>query len=131
MDAELSKEKFKSIYNNIESPLWCPALTELIYLTAKGFHHLLYDGLGNKRYAKTVQHKLKVIPYISECITSGKVTSYRKLLNKTPTEYWGLEATIDKVKPIKIRIILRKIGNGKIIFWSIMGLKSKNKKNLL
>ena len=34
-------------------------------------------------------------------------------------EYWGFVAIVGESK-IKIRVILRKIGDGNIIFWSVM-----------
>ncbi|KKU50082.1 MAG: hypothetical protein UX71_C0002G0053 [Parcubacteria group bacterium GW2011_GWA1_47_10] len=35
-------------------------------------------------------------------------------------EYWGVIAITKGEKPIRIKIILRRVGNGNIIFWSVM-----------
>ena len=35
-------------------------------------------------------------------------------------EYWGLVAIIGP-RPDKIRVILRRVGTGNVIFWSVMG----------
>lgn len=36
-------------------------------------------------------------------------------------EYWGFDAIVGNEK-VKIRTVLRKIGDGNIIFWSVMPL---------
>lgn len=35
-------------------------------------------------------------------------------------EYWGIVAITKGEKPIRIKIILRRVGNGQIVFWSVM-----------
>jgi len=35
------------------------------------------------------------------------------------TEYWGFIAIVGKAR-IKIRVVLRRVGNGNITFWSVM-----------
>jgi hypothetical protein len=56
MDAKLFKiylvelqKKARATYDAFENPMWCKALNAQIFFNARGFHHLLYDGLGNKR----------------------------------------------------------------------------------
>jgi len=34
-------------------------------------------------------------------------------------EYWGLRAIVGQ-KKLRIRVILRRVGNGNITFWSVM-----------
>ncbi len=35
-------------------------------------------------------------------------------------EYWGVIAITKGSKPIRVKIILRRVGNGNIVFWSVM-----------
>lgn len=35
-------------------------------------------------------------------------------------EYWGIIAITKGERPIRIKIILRRVGNGNIVFWSVM-----------
>lgn len=36
-------------------------------------------------------------------------------------QYWALIAIVgDEYKPLKIKVILRQVGDGKITFWSVM-----------
>ena len=63
---------------------------------------------------------------------SGTVQEYRKIWQAIgkpaardgsrpmkEVEYWGLVAIIGP-RPDKIRVILRRVGTGKITFWSVM-----------
>ena len=35
-------------------------------------------------------------------------------------EFWGLVAIVERNKPIKVRVVLHRIGNGNVVFWSAM-----------
>ena len=43
-----------------------------------------------------------------------------------PVEYWGFDAILGTEK-IKIRTVLRRVGDGNIIFWSVMPLTNLKK----
>ena len=51
-------------------------------------------------------------------MTIGKQDKNGLCLTKT-AEYWGFIAIVGE-KWIKIKVILRRIGDGNIIFWSVM-----------
>ena len=77
--------------------------------------------------------KFSLLPLAFEIIKkSGTIQEYRKLL--TPIgekskkegsipvkeiEYWGLVAIVGS-KSIKVKTILRRVGDGNITFWSVM-----------
>src|SRR5206468_2243105 len=101
-------------------------------LNSDGFHHLQFSA-RRERNKREQLLKFSLLPLALEIIKkSGTVQEYRKLL--TPigkpsvrsgaipmkeVEYWGLVAIVGENK-IKVRTVLRRIGDGNITFWSVM-----------
>ena len=126
------KEKAEQIFQ--ENPLvYCPYLQEQITLNSDGFHHLRYSA-RRERNKKEQMLKFSLMPLAIKVIKkSGTIQEYRKSLTQVgkksekdglapmkPVEYWGFVAIVGERSLIKIRVILRRIGDGKIIFWSVM-----------
>jgi hypothetical protein len=45
-------------------------------------------------------------------------------------QYWGFHAILGNEKMIKIVVVIKKIGDGKLIFWSVLPHKKFNNKKL-
>lgn len=133
MDAEYfnsKKEKAKAIYNAQKS-VYNPYLKSQIIFNSDGFHHLQFST-RRERNKKEQLLKLSLLPLVVRVIkNSGTLQEYRKgiiaagkkakdgFTKMKEVEYWGFVAIVGKSK-IKIRVILRRIGNGNIIFWSVL-----------
>jgi len=113
----------KSIYN--------PYFRDKITFNSDGFHHLQFSA-RRERNKKEQRLKFSLLPLAITIIKkSGTIQEYRKTFipigkkgrdgfTKTKNvEYWAFIAIIGEHQ-IKIRVIIRKIGDGKIIFWSVM-----------
>jgi len=124
---ELLKER-RNWYKKIKK-IYCPALKEDIFFTSKGFHHLIYPG-GRMRPIKEQMYKLGLLPLVIPAIKNAKkIYKYEKSFIKDlgkETEFWILKEIVGQQKTL-IKVILRKIGTGKIIFLSVM---KKNDKRL-
>ncbi len=110
-------------------------------LNSDGFHHLRFSARSERKKEEQVL-KFNLLPLAFRVIKkSGTLQEYRKgsiLVGKKSkrdgfrslkaVEYWGFVAIIGDPQ-IKIRVILRRIGNGNIIFWSVMPY-SKLKRNV-
>ena len=96
-----------------------------------GFHHLQFSA-RRERNKKEQLLKFNLLPLAVAVIkNSGTLQEYRKGLTVvgkkskdgfTPakmTEYWGFIAIVGE-KYIKIRVILRRVGDGNVTFWSVM-----------
>ena len=131
------KEKLKAeeYYKSIVRP-YCPYFSKEIVFNSDGFHHLQFSS-GSEREKQSQLHKFNLLPYVVEILKkSGTVQEYRKQWGKVgrkktdgseemkEMEYWGFVAIVDNhIKtelPEKIKVILRRVGNGNIIFWSVM-----------
>jgi hypothetical protein len=131
------KEKARQIFST-QKTIYSPYFKIGIVLNSDGFHHLQFSA-RTERTRREQLLKFSLLPLGLDIIKrSGTIQEYRRLL--TPigkpaalngaipmkeVEYWGLIAIVGENK-IKMRTILRRVGNGNITFWSVM-LNSKIK----
>lgn len=134
-----NKEKAKLIYNN-QKNIYCPYFKDKIILNSDGFHHLQFSA-RRERSKEEQLLKFNLLPLAIHIIkNSGTLQEYRKNLIEVgkkgkdgltlakQVEYWGFIAIMGE-RQIKIETILRRIGDGNIIFWSVMPYsKLKNQK---
>ena len=125
------KEKARAVYNAQKS-IYNPYFKTNVILNSDGFHHLQFSA-RRERNKREQLFKFSLLPYGLEIIKkSGTIQEYRKLLTpigkKSPrdgsipmkeVEYWGLVAIVGP-KGVKMRTVLRKVGDGNITFWSVM-----------
>jgi len=124
------KEKAKAIYS-AQSVVYNPYFKSDIVLNSDGFHHLQFSA-RRERDKKEQLLKFSLLPLALKVIkNSGTIQEYRKGfitigkvgkdgLKKTKNvEFWAFIAIVGDSN-IKIRVILRRIGDGNIVFWSVM-----------
>lgn len=124
------KEKARALYTAQKS-LYNPYLKTQVIFNSDGFHHLQYSA-RRERNKKEQILKWRLLPLALRVLrNSGTLQEYRKgfatiekkskdgLSLAKPTEYWGFIA-IEGSNKIKIKVILRKVGDGNVIFWSVM-----------
>jgi hypothetical protein len=125
------RDEMKDIFNKTPE-IRCPFFNQSVFLNADGFHHLRYSARRERTKPEQIL-KLSLVPLALEVIKrSGTVQEYRRIwqpIGKSSghddmrpakeVEYWGLVAIIGP-RPTKIRVILRRVGDGKIVFWSVM-----------
>ncbi|HEC30786.1 MAG TPA: hypothetical protein ENI66_02105 [Candidatus Yonathbacteria bacterium] len=127
------KNKAENVFKKIDT-IRCPYFEGSVTFNSDGFHHLRFLPNGRERKHKAQLLKFKLLPFAKHIIAkSGTIQEYRTQLvavgrkgkrdglQKTKqAEYWGLYAIVGEDKRIRIRVILRRVGDGKIIFWSVM-----------
>lgn len=124
------KEKVRAIYN-AQKDVRNPYLKSQIVFNSDGFHHLQFSA-RRERNKKEQLLKFNLLQLAIGVIkNSGTLQEYRKNLmavgdkrkNGAPmkwVEYWGFAAIAGESQQIKIRVILRRVGDGNITFWSVM-----------
>ena len=125
------RKKAKEIFD--KNPLvHCPYFGQEITLNSDGFHHLQFSDRRERNKDEQVL-KFNLLPLALKVVRkSGTVQEYRKnlcavgkkskrdgLTLMKEVEFWAFVAIIGDV-PIRIRVILRRIGAGKIILWTAM-----------
>jgi len=125
----LLKISAKETYKTYKS-IYCRVLNEKITFNSVGFRHLIYKTNGRQRKIKEIIYKLTLLPLAIPVIKNAiRIDSKREILisysrkkNKKLKKgrTFSLSVIVGKKKPVKIRVIILRIGDGKYIFYSIM-----------
>lgn len=119
-------EKQKQLYKNLQ-PCYCPAIQDTVCFNADGFKHLVYDR-HRPRSHREKMYRVALVNYIHEVITKAQ-KARKETFAMPPCCLWVLdwiEVEDRQKRKQKIKMVLRKQGNGKIYFWSIMKKKNNN-----
>lgn len=109
-----------------------PYFGDEIVLNADGFHHLRFSARRERNREEQVL-KFTLLPLGLRILENATtLQEYRRLLGPVgqPSardgsvpmkliEWWGFVAIFVK-QEIKVRVIVRKVGEGKLHFWSVM-----------
>jgi hypothetical protein len=123
-------------YKTIDS-VFCPYFKKKVTFNSDGFHHLRYKVSGSEREKIAQLHKFKLFLKAVEIIeASGTLQQYRKqwgIVGRKKNsdgshemkemQYFAFEGILgDGLNAIRIKTIVRKVGNGEPHFWSVMSL---------
>ncbi len=131
------REDAQHLYNNLTEVV-CPALNVSVSFSSHGFNHLIYRKGRSERdpASQIMRFKLLVRAYeligltttfqeYEDSLKEFRIKRHKKKIETTKqAQYWGLIAIIDDRK---IKVILRKIGNGNLHFWSVIPAWITNK----
>ncbi|MCX6792960.1 MAG: hypothetical protein NTY12_02950 [Candidatus Falkowbacteria bacterium] len=110
-------------------PVFCQVLQAMVNFNSKGFYHLRYNGAGHERLKKEQIYRLNLLPLAVPVIKKAvSIFKYEERYLKQEGKYakfWGLKASVGNNSPI-VTVVLRKIGDGEITFYSIMKAREKN-----
>ncbi|EKE00452.1 MAG: hypothetical protein ACD_22C00018G0002 [uncultured bacterium] len=122
----LSYEEYKKI-----GEVFCPQLKSNVKFNSYGFWHIVYRSGGKKRDVNAQMMRFKLLPKAVELLglttTLQEYDSFTKELPAnnhgvkthviTRVEYFGY---IGIIESWKIKVIVKKIGNGEPFFWSVI-----------
>lgn len=124
------REDAEKYYGTL-SGLNCPALGLVVSFSSHGFNHLIYrkGRTERDRVSQIMRFKLLTKAYrlirltttiqeYEDSLKEFRIKKHKEKISVTKqVQYWGLIAIIDDRK---IKVILRKIGNGNLHFWSVI-----------
>ena len=127
-----TKSKAEAAYT-AQKTIYCPYFKQNIVLNSDGFHHLQFSARRERNKGEQIL-KFILLPLALKIIrVSGTVQEYRKELAPigkkshrggfTPmkeVQYRGFVAIVGERKRVKVRTIVRKVGDGNLTFWSVM-----------
>ena len=112
------RARYEPIYKGL-NPIWCPAIKSMVVFNSRGWKHLRFDGTGKRRDPKDLIMRLKLIPSISSVIENARSI---KIYRRKDVLYYLITQEDER----NIRVVLRKVRNGKTHFYSIFrGNKTK------
>lgn len=128
-----TKRHAEEIYKKTGS-LSCPFFVEeKVVLNSDGFHHLEYKPNRMLRNQSVASLKFRLLPWAFNVIKkSGTLQEYRsgfipigreasdgsRIMKRA--EYFGFSAIVGEGYKTRIKVIVRRIGNGAVHFWSVM-----------
>lgn len=120
--------KAEIFYKNI-GKIKCPFFNDYIIFDSEGFHHLVYkNGVERSKNEQTTRFKLlynaiellKLTNTNQEFLVNFSMINrkkFKKIVKENiEVKYWGFMAI---VKNIRIKVVIKMIGNGRIHFWSV------------
>jgi hypothetical protein len=123
-------EERRSYYKSIVS-VFCPILEETIYFTAEGFNHLLFKSNRTPRNLSERYMKLMCLEFASVVIEKCEIVNETRKNTRTikgkRKSVISHELVFEVVKNKEIRVVVDKIGTGKLKFRSIMPHNNKSK----
>ena len=133
-DAYKSYKAIKGVY--------CPYLKTAVIFNSNGFRHLIFKGGDKKRDAESSQMRFTLVEKAKEVISvtttlqeyqsDGRemlVQEHGQEVSKiVTTTYFGFIAIVDSWK---FKVIVKKVGNGRPFFWSVIpNWRTRNKERL-
>lgn len=125
----LKDQAYKN-YKKIK-PVKCSYLNMNVVFNSDGFRHIIYRSRGKKRHMNTQLLRFQLIDKAVRLIgTSNTLQEYESIKTEVITEDHHIDVT--KIKEIeyfgfigivegwKIKVIIKKEGNGNPIFWSVI-----------
>ena len=116
MSAQDFIEQQKKLYKTLK-PCHCPAIQNVVHFNAEGIKHLLYEK-HRPRNAKVKVYRSHLINHLTYVITTAQKAT-EKSYAEPPCRLWVLEwieIVDDRGNKMKIKIILKKSGNGNVYF---------------
>ena len=111
----------------------CPYFNESVTLNADGFNHLTHKSNRQPRNVNEQKLKLRLLKKALRIIRkAGTLQEYRRSMEgfgksgkdgftkMKQVEYWAFHDIVREKKQFLIRVIVRRIGDGKLHFWSVM-----------
>lgn len=135
-------EKTRNFYN-LEKEIWCPYFKTKIVLNSDGFNHLLNKP---NRLPRNVDEQLLKLNLLKKALfvikNTGTVQEIREIIERISrpskdgfcktkkVQYWAFHAILGDQKLIKIVVIIKRIGDGNLMFWSVLPHKKFNNQKL-
>ena len=128
--SEFIKEK-RAWYKTVEK-VYCPILNQYVVFNSKGFYHLRYDSHGKRREISEQKYKIGLLPLVIPVIQlATSIADYKKEQYSKPLgkyyEIWELKEIVGRQKAL-VSVVLRRIGDGNITFFSVWKKEIKKTK---
>lgn len=129
------KSDTHELYKRVGS-LWCKAVKDNVVFNRYGWIHLTFRSGGQRRLPKDIKLRYYLFTFVHEIvsksrvvfITEGSITSKRK--KSRNVKYYELVYLFKKDK-LFISVVLRRIEQGKLHYYSVRRASNKIKKALI
>lgn len=115
---------------NAVGTIHCPILDVDVVFNARGFHHLLNDSDGTPRDIRERIYKLTLFPLAVPVVKNATAIAEERDINfrdgrkkkskVKKAKTYTLVAKVGRKRPVDVKVVILKIGNGNYMFRSIM-----------
>lgn len=113
-----TRQKYQSI-----GRVFCPILNSYVFFNADGFNHLIYRPNRKKRNVKEQRYKLDLFGLVIPAMKQSKQLEQWRFVGDRgddhDVQYYALVHAVGR-KPVEIRVIVRRTGDGQFNFHSVM-----------
>lgn len=124
------REKYDTIKN-----IYCPFMKEIVYFNNKGMFHATHKSDKTFRKRSDSLRRLGLLPHIYDCIKYCQEFENRPRIipKNSPKNRYGQEVIEYELrhrvnKSFKVVVVLKKIGNGRLYYWSVYDKQSSTNK---
>jgi hypothetical protein len=112
-NAKIVAQKF---YTKIEN-IWCPPLGVSVVFNRAGFQHLVRRG-RIQRPKSEQKRRFALLVYVRDIISDqyAHISYEKKFIGNTTAEFWIFN---QRAVGVLITVVLRRIGNGNVHFFSV------------
>lgn len=116
-------EENQKFYNSI-GRVKCKILNSYIHFTSEGRLHLIYKNNRKKRTEAEQRYKLRLFPLVIPALkNSTKIEDWRfqgKCGQSNDIQYYAITCEVGRKKPVNIRVIIKRTGDGQLNYHSVM-----------
>ncbi len=124
------KSQGEELYKSF-APVKCPYFNDLVYFNAQGLEHLKFKRGGVERLQEDQYMRFKLLhiaPLIiklSRTVQGVMSTNAFERVAKNGKNQWEMRQVmfyefIAVIDNIRVRIVVKRVGNGNFIFWSVI-----------
>jgi len=118
-------KKRRAKYDTVKN-IYCPFLKEIVFFNNKGFFHATHSSDKTFRKRADSVRRLNLLPHIYDCIKycsefeyEPRVTPKNDKRNRHNKEIVEYELRHRVNKSFKVVVVLKRIGNGRLYYWSV------------
>lgn len=122
-----TQQKYDSI-----GRVFCPVLNSYVHFNAEGYRHLIYKPNRKKRKVEEQIYKLELFGLVIPVIKSAESIQRWRFTGEQGTDndvqHYALVFKAGK-RPIEVRVIIKRTGDGQFNFHSVMKHTSKKRRS--
>lgn len=127
-----SKIAENKVYYDSIGRVWCKILNSHIHFTSEGRLHLIYKGNRKKRNVVEQEYKLRLFPLVIPALkNSNNIQNWRfpdgDNGSNSDVQFYAITCNVGRKRPIEIRVIVKRTGDGEFNYHSVMENKTDPK----
>ena len=116
------------IYYESIGRVWCKMLNSHVNFTSEGRLHLIYKGNRKKRNVSEQKYKLRLFPLVVPALKNSQNIEDWRFVGADDVQFYALTCVVGQKRPINIRVIVKRTGDGQFNYHSVMEHKKTTKK---